>query len=200
MPCALNGSTSIPWTLNYLFFVLNPLEKTNFVKGVIISIKLRTRWKEFAIAEWWFSVPILISSWLGTGTVIVEDWIFLCITMWLPLSLSSIRNSRLKIRDSKQTSWPERTRNLPNGYLKPCNKYFTVESFLYFLPEAVSKNNSNASIRFVRASSTEFPWLAYRVQDKGRRIAFPPVRWLRWIAGNPALKSPSIDKLLPIVY
>jgi hypothetical protein len=36
------------------------------------------------------NVPILISGWLGTGTVIVVPGVRLCMTMWLPRLRTSV--------------------------------------------------------------------------------------------------------------
>jgi len=55
------------------------------------------------------NVPILNSSWSGTGTVIVVFPSSFCMMMWLPFRRTSIKPCLDMIL---QTSLPERTRNL----------------------------------------------------------------------------------------
>src|SRR5437899_1074393 len=62
------------------------------------------------------NVPILTSSWSGTGTVIVESAVRFCITMWLLRRRTSANPCRRRIA---QTSAPDQTRSLPMNRLKP---------------------------------------------------------------------------------
>ena len=62
-----------------------------------------------------WSVPILISSWSGTGTVIVPRESFFCIAMWLPRPRTSMKPCVAKVEhtsfareDSKFTQMPPR--------------------------------------------------------------------------------------------
>jgi|GEM_PF-5762276 len=80
------------------------------------------------IMDW--SVPILISLWSGTGTVLVPSDSFFCITIWLPLLLTSLKPCCARIM---QTSLPERTRSLLNSDLNLCYKYIAMQPLLYLL-------------------------------------------------------------------
>ena len=60
----------------------------------------------------------------------------------------------------RQTSEPERTRSLPNRHLRLSDKTSSWRRRATSKGEAVSKNNSSASIKLIRASSIEAPWLA----------------------------------------
>jgi len=62
-----------------------------------------------------WSVPMRISRWSGTGTVIVEPSVRFCMTTWLPRRGTSTKPWPAS---STHTSLPERTRSLPNGDLK----------------------------------------------------------------------------------
>lgn len=75
------------------------------------------------------NVPILISLWSGTGTVIVPSATFFCNTIWLPRLLTSIKPCWAKIA---HTSFPERIRSLPNRDLDLRQINFSVESLLDF--------------------------------------------------------------------
>ena len=59
----------------------------------------------------------------------------------------------------RQTSDPG-TRSLPNRYLDLRDENFAAEAPTDFGRSAVSKNRVSASIRLVRASSIDEPWLA----------------------------------------
>jgi len=60
-------------------------------------------------------VPARSSECSGTGTVIVEFSVRLCITTWLPLRRTSENPLRARMA---QTSRPDKTRILPNLDLK----------------------------------------------------------------------------------
>ncbi len=76
------------------------------------------------------SVPIRISSWSGTGTVIVPCGNFFCITMWLPRLRTSRKPCWARIA---HTSLPESTRSLTNCHLNLRHKYVLMESLLQLL-------------------------------------------------------------------
>ena len=74
-------------------------------------------------------VPILISLWSGTGTEMVPSDSFFCIIIWLP----RLRISKKPwLARTAHTSFPERTRSLPNGNLDLCHKNIPMEPLLYF--------------------------------------------------------------------
>lgn len=81
-------------------------------------------------------VPILISRWSGTGTVMVPIDCFFCITIWLPLLRTSLKPCFYKIA---HTSLPERIRSLPNGDLDLCHKNVPDKSTVYFLGRSCLK-------------------------------------------------------------
>ena len=62
-----------------------------------------------------WSVPIFNSSWSGTGTVMVESVRRFCMTTWLPRWRTITKPWRMRM---VQISRPEKTPNLPNGYLQ----------------------------------------------------------------------------------
>ena len=64
------------------------------------------------------SVPILSSLWSGTGTVVVPDSSWDCITIWLLRRRTSTNPYRARMA---QASCPESTRSLPNRHLKVCD-------------------------------------------------------------------------------
>ena len=76
------------------------------------------------------SVPVRSSRWSGTGTVVVRPPCVLCITMWLPRRLTSVKpwDSR-----TRQTSRPERGRSLANGNLDVGDIEFASGPALDFL-------------------------------------------------------------------
>lgn len=74
-------------------------------------------------------VPIRISAWLGTGTVMVRLGNRRCITIWLPRCRISMNPCRDKIA---HTSLPERMSSLPNGNINLRDKYISMKSVLYF--------------------------------------------------------------------
>jgi hypothetical protein len=74
-------------------------------------------------------VPMRISVWFGTGTVMVRLGNRRCITIWLPRCRISMKPCRDK---TTHTSLPERISSLPNGNLNLRDKYFSVTSVLYF--------------------------------------------------------------------
>jgi hypothetical protein len=61
------------------------------------------------------SVPIRISRWSGTGTVIVESDVRFCMTTWLPRRRTSPNPWDFR---SVQSSAPEKTRSLPSANLQ----------------------------------------------------------------------------------
>jgi len=75
------------------------------------------------------SVPMRSSLWSGTGTVTVDIDVFRCIAIWLPRFLTSTKPCFSRIW---QTSFPERTRSLPNGYLHVCDIDLLMQSSLDF--------------------------------------------------------------------
>ena len=75
-------------------------------------------------------VPILISRWSGTGTVIVDVPTRFCITTWLPRCRTAANPCRSKIR---HTSLPENTPNLGMDGLEAGHKDFVMEPFGEFL-------------------------------------------------------------------
>jgi hypothetical protein len=76
------------------------------------------------------NVPMRISGWFGTGTVIVLWANFFCITIWLPRLRTSSKPCRANIA---QTSLPDSVRSLPKGYLDLCDKHFPMEALFQFL-------------------------------------------------------------------
>src|SRR5271169_2026701 len=75
------------------------------------------------------NVPILISRWLGTGTVIVEVRVFFCIMTWLP------RWRTLKkpfCSNKEQISLPENLPSFPNADLHTRDEHFFMQPFLNF--------------------------------------------------------------------
>src|SRR5690242_11127026 len=70
-------------------------------------------------------VPILTSSWSGTGTVVVFPAWIRCIRMWLPRRQTSTNPCNARIR---QTSRPDITRSLPNCDLNLSYKHILLES------------------------------------------------------------------------
>lgn len=72
-------------------------------------------------------VPILISAWLGTGTVTVLPLTFFCMTIWLPRRRTSWNPFLSRTR---QISAPDILRSLPKGDLDLCYVNLFVESFL----------------------------------------------------------------------
>lgn len=71
------------------------------------------------------NVPNLTSGWLGTGTVTVVSDVRFCITMWLPRCRTCANPFSARIW---QTSRPDRTRSLPNGYLELGYVYLLMKS------------------------------------------------------------------------
>ena len=71
------------------------------------------------------SVPILSSLWSGTGTVVVPEDVFCCITMWLPRFRTLWKPWRSSIT---HTCLPESTRSLANRNLKLGDVDFAMQS------------------------------------------------------------------------
>src|SRR5215211_2398411 len=76
-----------------------------------------------------WSVPMRISLWSGTGTVIVESAVFFCMTTWLPRRRTS-RNPC--VASSAQSSPPEKTRSLPSPDLQRGDEDLAVHPGGYF--------------------------------------------------------------------
>ena len=77
-------------------------------------------------------VPGRSSRCAGTGTVAVVPFSRFCITMWLPLLLTSTKPC---LESSRQTPAPDQARNLANRrrYFHLRHIHFAAESFLDFL-------------------------------------------------------------------
>ena len=113
-------------------------------------------------------VPARSSAWSGTGTVVVLLDSFRCMTTWLPRLRTSAKLCLDKIR---QTSFPERTRNLPTHHLQAGYINLAVEPGGHFPGRSGFKNSSSASCRFSRASFILPPWLA--ISSSGQRATYP---------------------------
>ncbi len=73
-------------------------------------------------------VPIRISAWLATGTVMVRLGNRSCMMMWLPRCRTSVNPCWDRIA---HTALPERTSSLPNSNLNLRYKYFSMKSVLH---------------------------------------------------------------------
>lgn len=69
-------------------------------------------------------VPMAISRWSGTGTVIVPDSVRCCITMWLPRCRTSLKPWPQRIW---QTSRPDRTRSLATRRFESRHEHLGVK-------------------------------------------------------------------------
>ena len=77
-----------------------------------------------------WSVPIRSSEWSGTGIVMVDSGIRFCITIWLPRRRTSLKPC---CSSKRQTSLPDRMRNLANSHLKSGDEDFFVHSGFDFI-------------------------------------------------------------------
>jgi hypothetical protein len=75
-------------------------------------------------------VPVLIASWLGTGTVIVLAGNFFCMTTWLPRRRTSLKPCLARI---EHTCLPERILSLTNSDLNLRYENLATQSLLNFL-------------------------------------------------------------------
>lgn len=82
--------------------------------------------RDCRMMDW--SVPMRSSAWSGTGTVMVVPATRFCITTWLPRRRTSTKPWP---ESSAQTSFPEKTRSLPNRDLQAGDEDLGVQSVLH---------------------------------------------------------------------
>lgn len=115
-------------------------------------------------------VPVRISLWSGTGTVLVAFPSFFCMTMWLPRRRTSTKPRPARIA---QTSLPERTGSLGkrrNLYAR--DEDLILETLLDFLLGGTFQEEGHSLFEVRFACSIVSPWLA--MSNSGHRATYRP--------------------------